>query len=217
MLADTAKYLLTIADFDPKNVEITVFSGIDAIINAPRTSEERLHGLHFPSKRGAEINVGGHTIQIIYRDKEGDISATTVDGNMIKMNDPENAITIQNSEQKAASANVRVGVRAESGTRNSSAGTDGAGGLEINIFDHFGLDIDDIKRFGLPELVSNSVKDVIKIAALRISSLANIAAQGFRAWFILQHYYGYLPFINIITETHSLDMDFTNTTGSIGG
>jgi len=195
MPADTAKYLLTIADLDPKNVEITAFSGIDAIISAPRTSAERLHGLHFPSKRGAEmvlayvngnpdkpvglgfvpnaaapsvarnincvdnvmrswggnelvmndshsrenirlstptvrylelhdgdelarlksadselifhdaenyaeINVGGHTIQIIYRDKEGDISATTVDGNMIKMNDPENVITVQNAEEK---------------------------------------------------------------------------------------------------------------------
>ena len=48
----------------------------------------------------AEINVGGHTIQIIYRDKEGDISATTVDGNMIKMNDPENVITVQNAEEE---------------------------------------------------------------------------------------------------------------------
>ena len=48
----------------------------------------------------AEINVGGHTIHIIYRDKEGDISATTVDGNMIKMNDPENVITVQNAEEE---------------------------------------------------------------------------------------------------------------------
>jgi len=58
MLAATAKYLPTIADFDPKNVEITVFSGIDAIINAPyrfRMSEERLYGIHFPSKRGSEM------------------------------------------------------------------------------------------------------------------------------------------------------------------
>jgi len=31
MPADTAKYLLTIADLDPKNVEITVFWGIGAI------------------------------------------------------------------------------------------------------------------------------------------------------------------------------------------
>ena len=89
--------------------------------------------------------------------------------------------------------------------------------LEIKIFDHFGLDIDDIKKFGLPELVSNDVKSFIKRAALRASNFADIAAEGFRAWFILQHYYGYLPFINIITETHSLDMDITNTTGSIGG
>jgi len=55
MLAATAKYLPTIADFDPRSVEITAFSGIDAIINTPRTSEERLYGLHFPSKRGSEM------------------------------------------------------------------------------------------------------------------------------------------------------------------
>jgi len=55
MPADTAKYLLTIADLDTKNVENTAFSGIDAIINAPRTLGERLYGIHFPSKRGAEM------------------------------------------------------------------------------------------------------------------------------------------------------------------
>jgi len=50
------------------------------------------------AEKYAEINVGGHTIHINYKDNEGDISITTVDGNIIKMNDPDNVIIVQNAE-----------------------------------------------------------------------------------------------------------------------
>jgi hypothetical protein len=52
------------------------------------------------------------------------------------------------------------------------------GKLAITIFDHFGLDYGDIKGYG--------------------TKLPPFKGEGFRAWFILQHYRGYRPFINIM-------------------
>ncbi|MDR2732024.1 MAG: DUF3289 family protein [Fibromonadaceae bacterium] len=94
--------------------------------------------------------------------------------------------------------------------------------LKIRIFDHFGLDYDDIKKFGTAELARNNLPDIVRIAEyvmiivpqLRLERLALEAAirylmpkvaGGFRAWFILQHYRGYRPFVNIIEEEITIE------------
>jgi len=85
------------------------------------------------------------------------------------------------------------------------------GKLHIRIFDHFGLDVEDIKKYGTAELVREKLPGIVEVAksipslkfiALEtvIRYLTSIAAAGFRAWFILQHYRGYRPFITIMEK-----------------
>ena len=90
--------------------------------------------------------------------------------------------------------------------------------MKVKIFDHFGLDVDDIKKFGTAELVIEKlprekleklIKNIPTLAVLAISlairSLTNQAAEGFRAWFILQHYRGYRPFITVMEKEITIE------------
>ena len=83
--------------------------------------------------------------------------------------------------------------------------------IRYRLFDHFGLDIDDIESYGTKEKilfkmgVPGSILEAITIPfdhqgqPLRnsgvASTIANQVANGFCAWFILQHLRGYKPFV----------------------
>jgi hypothetical protein len=88
--------------------------------------------------------------------------------------------------------------------------------LKIRIFDHFGLDYGDIEKFGTKQLVSQvfekesknfSDNRVMRWLASNGGSLllSELFAEGFRAWFILQHYRGYRPFVNIMEEEITIE------------
>jgi hypothetical protein len=85
--------------------------------------------------------------------------------------------------------------------------------LKIKIIDHFGLDYDDIKKFGTTELVlkmlPNFMQIILKVYSnditKTINSMAREVAEGFRAWFILQHYHGYRPFVNFMEKEITID------------
>jgi hypothetical protein len=114
--------------------------------------------------------------------------------------------------------------------------------IEIAMYDHFGLDYGDIRKFGTAEniikekpilgygiagtallaetslvtgVASATSSDQIKEATTIISAASGIislasgtletflvpGAEGFRAWFILQHYFGCMPFKTEINYT----------------
>ena len=88
----------------------------------------------------------------------------------------------------------------------------------IRIFDHFGLDISDVEKFGSKENISkvpdfmNDVMDVYThINPLfypykkSVDFLLNTAAEGFRAWYILQHCKGFKPFITVMEKDITIE------------
>lgn len=92
--------------------------------------------------------------------------------------------------------------------------------LRYRLFDHFGLDIDDIESYGSKNKVLSkmgipgSILEAITIPydhqghPLResgvASTIANGIAEGFCAWFILQHLRGYKPFVTIMEKREPL-------------
>ena len=92
--------------------------------------------------------------------------------------------------------------------------------LRYRIFDHFGLDTDDIESYGTKEKVMKKlgglgtisdhitmprderVNPLIKQSVAR--SVAEEVANGFCAWFILQHLRGYKPFVTIMETEETL-------------
>jgi hypothetical protein len=79
--------------------------------------------------------------------------------------------------------------------------------MQVKIFDGFGLDIEDIDKFGhldkhknktllFPLLFPRATR-----ATIATRDLIKIAGEGFRAWFILQHFKGYRPFITEMEKT----------------
>ena len=90
--------------------------------------------------------------------------------------------------------------------------------LLICIFDHFGLDISDVEKFGskrniskIPDLLNDIVDSYTSVTPIfypykkAVDSLLEAAAEGFRAWFILQHCKGYKPFVTIMEEDMTLE------------
>jgi hypothetical protein len=76
-----------------------------------------------------------------------------------------------------------------------------SGKLTVTIFDHFGLDYNDINVFGTKELLSQSVPNLpTQYFTRRREDELERLAEGFRAWFILQHYRGYRPCVNIMEK-----------------
>jgi hypothetical protein len=92
--------------------------------------------------------------------------------------------------------------------------------LRYRIFDHFGLDTDDIESYGTKEKVMKKLgglgtiadhitmprdergNPLIKQSVAR--SVAEEVANGFCAWFILQHLRGYKPFVTIMETEETL-------------
>ena len=68
--------------------------------------------------------------------------------------------------------------------------------LKFRIIDHFGLDVADIESYGsASKIISKNWK---------VAPLASDMAQGFCAWFILQHLRGYKPFVTIMEKEQTL-------------
>lgn len=70
--------------------------------------------------------------------------------------------------------------------------------IQVKIFDGFGLDIEDVDKFGYLDQHKNKALIAVLFRpqiGLPASELMKIAGEGFRAWFILQHFKGYRPFI----------------------
>ena len=92
--------------------------------------------------------------------------------------------------------------------------------LKYRISDHFGLDVYDVENFGSVEKVGakvhldsktlNAIGIPIfdKVATSNTQSIAysivGNAADGFCAWFILQHLRGYKPFITVMEKEETL-------------
>jgi hypothetical protein len=85
--------------------------------------------------------------------------------------------------------------------------------MKITLFDHFGLDYNDINNFGLAEKIREHFQEKNDMSQLipKIKDFAGnkfgyeFMAKGFRAWFILQHFYGYRPFVTVMERTINLD------------
>jgi hypothetical protein len=73
--------------------------------------------------------------------------------------------------------------------------------MHVKIFDGFGLDVGDLESFGHLDQHQNKTLLLPLIfpkatrATIVARELMKIAGEGFRAWFILQHFKGYRPFI----------------------
>ena len=93
-----------------------------------------------------------------------------------------------------------------------------SGKLNVRIFDHFGLDVEDIESYGTGALVRGKLPNQSLVGLIRyipelriqatniaITILTNQAAEGFRAWFILQHYRGYRPFITVMEKEITIE------------
>lgn len=88
--------------------------------------------------------------------------------------------------------------------------------LRFDIFDHFGLDVDDVKKNGSMENVRDKTAPWGKIlseatrprddqgTALTEYGASDVpfkeAAEGFCAWFILQYMRGYKPFVTMMSK-----------------
>ena len=69
--------------------------------------------------------------------------------------------------------------------------------LKFDVFDHFGLDKDDVVKFGSMEKVQDRVG---KLAPVVPDSICQQAADGFCSWFILQYKRGYKPFVTMMSK-----------------
>ena len=69
--------------------------------------------------------------------------------------------------------------------------------LKFDVFDHFGLDKDDVEKFGSME---NVQKRAGKLAPVAPDSICQQAADGFCSWFILQYKRGYKPFVTMMSK-----------------
>ncbi|WP_212126111.1 DUF3289 family protein, partial [Bacteroides pyogenes] len=88
--------------------------------------------------------------------------------------------------------------------------------LRFDIFDHFGLDVDDVKKFGSMENVRDKTAPWGEILShltrpkdergyeLSDTGVSDIffqeAADGFCSWFILQYMRGYKPFVTMMSK-----------------
>ena len=88
--------------------------------------------------------------------------------------------------------------------------------LKFDIFDHFGLDVEDVEKFGSMENVRDKAapwgeilsyltrpKDVrgYYLSDMGVSDIFfQEAAEGFCSWFILQHMRGYKPFVTMMSK-----------------
>ena len=66
--------------------------------------------------------------------------------------------------------------------------------LKFDVFDHFGLDKDDVVKFGSMEKVQD------RAGKLAPDSICQQAADGFCSWFILQYKRGYKPFVTMMSK-----------------
>src|SRR5690554_4942153 len=79
--------------------------------------------------------------------------------------------------------------------------------MQVKIFDGFGLDVEDIEKFGHLDEHKNKTLLLpllfpkVTQATIAARELMMIAAEGFRAWFILQHFKGFRPFITEMEKT----------------
>ena len=79
--------------------------------------------------------------------------------------------------------------------------------MQVKIFDGFGLDVEDIEKFGHLDAHKNKTLLLpllfpkVTQATIAARELMMIAAEGFRAWFILQHFKGFRPFITEMEKT----------------
>ena len=69
--------------------------------------------------------------------------------------------------------------------------------LKFDVFDHFGLDKDDVEKFGSMENVQERAG---KLAPVALDSICQQAADGFCSWFILQYKRGYKPFVTMMSK-----------------
>ena len=69
--------------------------------------------------------------------------------------------------------------------------------LKFDVFDHFGLDKDDVEKFGSME---NVQKQAGEYASVALDSICQQAADGFGSWFILQYKRGYKPFVTMMSK-----------------
>ena len=69
--------------------------------------------------------------------------------------------------------------------------------LKFDVFDHFGLDKDDVEKFGSMENVQERAG---KLAPVALDSTCQQAADGFCSWFILQYKRGYKPFVTMMSK-----------------
>jgi hypothetical protein len=69
--------------------------------------------------------------------------------------------------------------------------------LKFDVFDHFGLDKDDVEKFGSMENVQDRLG---KLAPVVPYSFCQEAADGFCSWFILQYKRGYKPFVTMMSK-----------------
>ena len=83
--------------------------------------------------------------------------------------------------------------------------------IHVKIFDGFGLDVEDIDKFGHLDMHKNKslliplIFPKVTQASIAAGELMKIAGEGFRAWFILQHFKGYRPFITEMEKTFTFE------------
>lgn len=80
--------------------------------------------------------------------------------------------------------------------------------MQVKIFDGFGLDVEDINKFG--HLDNHKNKALLGAplhlpTAIAARELMIVAGKGFRAWFILQHFKGYRPFVTEMEQPYIIE------------
>lgn len=95
--------------------------------------------------------------------------------------------------------------------------------LRYRVFDHFGLDVDDIISYGTKEkivaklgLMGGIIENItipydqygypVRKQGL-VTAIAEEVSRGFCAWFILQHFRGYKPFVTIMEEEETIKIN----------
>lgn len=105
--------------------------------------------------------------------------------------------------------------------------------VQLDIYDHFGLDVEDVEKYGSKEQILASLNipqmskgklalgaTVLSVAALQNPSnivggikeadrLLQEAADGFCSWFILQYIRGYKPFVTMMTKELTIEGNIT--------
>jgi hypothetical protein len=92
--------------------------------------------------------------------------------------------------------------------------------LRYRIFDHFGLDVNDIESYGSKTKIKEKVgplgsvleslttphndKGPLSFGMSPVEAIEEEVADGFCAWFILQHLKGYRPFVTIMEKAETI-------------